>query len=56
MINTSGIWRCLTLSEKLLLFNTYRNKMSGIPVKNQRKKPRGLVKKAETNSCKITQK
>ena len=31
-----------------------RNKMSGIPVKNHRKKPRGFLKESETNSCEIT--
>ena len=33
-----------------------RNKMSGIPVKNHKKKPKGFLKEAETNSCEITPK
>ena len=30
--------------------------MSGIPVKNHRKKPQGFYKEAETSSCEITRK
>ena len=31
-----------------------RNKMTGIPVKNQGKKPHGFLKESQTNSCEIT--
>ena len=30
--------------------------MSGIPVKNQGKKPQGFLQETETNLCEITQK